>query len=701
MLGNPIIANGIRYFCNGINTCYKKFLFLMLTLFITGCASLGDKGDSSPDLNLPDDIDLFPPPASGGTLSLELGATPLINSVGLLLAAKEGNLSSTSNEVKFRGKNEAQWRDAQPLRWDPVYKKLAGSIIGLKENQEYEVNVTVSKAGSEPATALVNFRTWPSDPPVDPSKVYLLKDLYTGGMLNLVELGISGKDSGWAKIVGDDSVVIDAGTSHETAVNIGSNSFILFENVRIKGGRKYAVKSKKAHDLWFRNCEVSEWGRPADFIQEGLPYEEKEDGSHLLIDKDSAFYLESSGRIVIEKCFVHSPRLGANTWEYGHPRGSSAFHVSTYHSNERYRGQIVIRYNDFVGADRHRFNDVIEGHANGSMHGGFYKNSDIHGNYFAFSNDDLIELDGGQHNVKLYENRMEAAYVGISLIPNMRGPSYVFRNLVHHLGDERGRAWAAFKMGGLLDPDNEGGESLIFHNTVYAPSNGVYGTRYKGERAFLAKTRNNILIGTDSWTKLKYGIHDTAQIPGSNFDYDLIHNIVRGEGAIEAYADAEVNGLMDIDPNFINPGQANFSLGMDSPAKDRGEQLANFNDNSNGAPDMGALELDGAIKSLPHRPITITSSKTRLVFDKNNLQSSSLSLNNTGEEKQYRILMDNHTDWINVEPASGAVISGGEQALTVTIDEAKRKNRGASKGVFIIKFDDGFSIPVSLAVTDQ
>lgn len=46
-------------------------------------------------------------------------------------------------------------------------------------------------------------------------------------------------------------------------------------------------------------------------------------------------------------------------------------------------------------------------------------------NYLAFSQDDGLEMDGGQCNIRLYNNCIEQARVGISTAPNIKGPSYL------------------------------------------------------------------------------------------------------------------------------------------------------------------------------------------------------------------------------------------------------------------------------------
>ena len=87
---------------------------------------------------------------------------------------------------------------------------------------------------------------------------------------------------------------------------------------------------------------------------------------------------------------------------------------------------MIVRNNRLYGSDTNRFNDVIEGRQNSWRNGGFVRDSAIYGNYLAFANDDLVELDGGQRNVLFYNNELTQGYTGISVAPNRLGPNYIF-----------------------------------------------------------------------------------------------------------------------------------------------------------------------------------------------------------------------------------------------------------------------------------
>jgi hypothetical protein len=232
----------------------------------------------------------------------------------------------------------------------------------------------------EENTSIYNFSfsTKPNSPPIDPNKIYYLSEIYSGGQLNLEELNIFGSEDGYAKIVGDDTV-IDAGNDVLSAVHIGRQAYVMLENLTIKGGKRYGIYSDRTHDIWIRGCDISNFGRHPAELRNGIAYQD--DTVTSPINYDSGIYLEKTGVSVIENCDIHTPNLGANHWGYGHPKGANAIQVWAFHPDEEYRGQMIIRNNKLYGTNELRFNDVIEGRKNTWRNGGFVRDSAIYGNY--------------------------------------------------------------------------------------------------------------------------------------------------------------------------------------------------------------------------------------------------------------------------------------------------------------------------------
>ena len=458
--------------------------------------------------------DIAPPTASGETHRI----VPLIHSASITLFDQK---QESNAQLRFRKKGNTNWQVAQHLYWEPVKQALSGSIVYLEAGTPYEVEVTLKVKSAPPEIKNFEFITRPETPPVDPDLVYNLRDIYNGGVLDIPSLGISGTKEGWAKIVGDPDYPITAPDS-DYAIYIGSSSYILFEDIVVKGGRRHGVAGKYAHNLWFKNCDISQWGRSIGEFRDGLPYENKDDKNP--INYDGGIALFNSGVITVENCKIHSPTPKSNHWGYGHPNGPTAMLIMGNHPKSQFEGQYIIRNNKFFGKTDHRFNDVIESRVNGKRSGGFVRDSAIYNNYFAYANDDAVEIDGGQSNVLFYDNEIEQAYCGISAAPNMEGPSYIFNNFIHNLGDERQKKWAAIKLGGLFSRPS--GIVSIFNNLVVTNGNGIAHANFAGDSSFWIHAQNNIFIHERHYPDyiMGYSISDPNRYQESVISNNIMFN---------------------------------------------------------------------------------------------------------------------------------------------------------------------------------
>ena len=442
--------------------------------------------------------------------------TPLIHSAGIVIYGQEEG--STTN-VKFKKKSESTWSNGFTLSWEPIFNALSGSLVNLEAETLYELEVVVVDLNETENLYSFEFTTRPESPPIDPNKIYYLSEIYNGGQLDLEALDISGNEDGYAKIIGD-GTVIEAGDEFLSAVNIGSKSYVMLENFTIKGGQRYGIYAKSTHHIWIKGCDISSYGRVATDYRNNIGYENENSGSP--INYDSGIYLEKTGVSVIEECEIYSPNGKANHWGYGHPNGPNALQVYAYHPNEELRGQIIVRNNRFYGTNLHRFNDVIEGRKNTWRNGGFVRDSAIYGNYLAYANDDLIEIDGGQRNVLVYNNELTQGYAGISIAPNRLGPSYLYHNYIYNLGDERGQEWTAIKAGGLMS--QPGGKTLILENYIITDRNGIAASRVEGDSTFWIEVRNNIIINRLFNNLVGLGVYDLEKFEASRYINNIIFN---------------------------------------------------------------------------------------------------------------------------------------------------------------------------------
>ncbi len=452
---------------------------------------------------------------------------PLMESLSVSIA---GQTADTKASVYFRRANASNgdWQRANDLQWEPVTAHLTGPLVYLQPDTAYELKIRLEQADGSSQTLMRQTSTRAETPPVDPDKVYQLADIYDGGTLDLEALNIEGKPGAWAKIVGDPEHPIVAPDGNKHAIDIGNNSYIYFENIVVKGGRTHSVFAEKAHHIWINQCDISDWGRSPNILKNGVAYE-LEDAQP--INYDSAIYLRQSGVVTVENCHIHDPNALANDWRYGHPKGPNAFFAHANHPNPAYKGQVILRNNVFEGKPEHRFNDVIEGRKNGEPLGGFVRDSAIYGNTLRYANDDGIEIDGGQYNVLVYNNDIAHSYTGVSAIPTRVGPSFIFNNYIHDLGDQTGKQWAAVKLGGLFA--GAFGKSHIYHNLITVGRNGIAASRFQEDNTFYTHAQNNIVITQKDANMVGLNVYDPEQFEQTRYVNNYFFNTKKGEPKVE------------------------------------------------------------------------------------------------------------------------------------------------------------------------
>lgn len=443
--------------------------------------------------------------------------TPLIRSASITLFNQS---EDTSNQLYFREKSAEVWVEAYPLQWEPINEALSGSIVRLKGDTEYQVKIELIQFGQVVDERFLGFTTRPESPPINPDLVFNLSDIYAGiGQFDLRKLNINGADDGWAKIIGD--VPVNAGLDADNAIHLGDSKYIVLENFVVKGGRLNGIYAKNAHHIWISGCDISQWGRIAGDMRDGVGFESTSSTSP--INHDAGIYLQMSGVVTVEDCSIHQPNGKANHWGKGHPKGPVAMFIDARYPELELQGQYILRNNAFFGTNNSRFNDVIEGERNFYRNGAFVRDSAIYSNYFAFANDDVLEIDGGQSNVLVYDNWLTNGYSGISVAPNMLGPSYIFNNTIVDLSDERGRQWTAIKMGGVKSKPI--GATNIFSNYIVTNRNGISGSSVNGDKTLWANAANNIIITRNSNKDVGYAVLDNQEFAGSSFTNNVFFNL--------------------------------------------------------------------------------------------------------------------------------------------------------------------------------
>ncbi|MDD4489265.1 MAG: right-handed parallel beta-helix repeat-containing protein [Paludibacter sp.] len=626
---------------------------------------------------------------------------PTFESCGIYISYKE----NAKIQLFYKKACETIWIEAYPPIYDNVTKEFRGSIVKLEEDTEYEVKAEIYDNNSMNKTIQSTvFKTWKSNVKVRhtiPLKKFKTKNTF---IIN----GLKGSENNWIKITGVDD--IDLSNSKENAaIHFSNCNYVILEGVTIKCGSKNGILIDKTNtNIRIVNCDISGWGRTTNVsTEEG---DMIDSSTQKPINWDAGIRIEQALNILVERCYIHDPKGLTNPWtgkilvgdfkgksyDWLHPKGMNGIYIRDA------QGGIVIRYNDIIGSQPHRFNDPIETAQNGELHGGFNRDADIYGNVLAFGQDDGIELDGAQCNIRMYNNRIEQVYCGISLAPNRRGPSYIFNNVVFNLGDSEDNVGVSIKNGGGMEYSQ--GRQFLFNNTLISRFNGMNGSGFgKGNinrDMFTATTRNNIFLSeTDPSTNIHEkgkSISDKQKSEHNDFDYDMIGNLALtgGKGVILAKDGAEKHGIF-ASPEFADFDHADFTIKASDPGMDKGIVIPNFTTSYNGnAPDIGAFEYGAESSLIPVRPLNISANKYSVNLKLHNEEVVTFKVGEIGSGNRIIVKKSNDMHWLHTELSTTEIKSNSVFTLKLKATEADSRQIG----MIIIRLENGFSIPISVKV---
>ena len=416
-------------------------------------------------------------------------STPPDERVRLIAPVKEGELRVRSTfcacgvsfgsrlarpglKLEWRAAGGA-WRAVPDFPYFAETRDYRGSILGLEEDCGYDVRIVAD--GQTLASA--STRTWASEVPIaktvtlDPAK-----------MTFPLKISDRGSPEGWIRYTAPEGSVIRNATDRPTVV-VEDAAYVILEGLAIEGGRgRHSIELARSRAVRIRNCELYGWGRDTVVRYDGLgrPFVPGSPRPEIYRNVHGGFSVKAKGEVnfdgaieigpgcaetVVERCYVHDSRIHSNSWYYSHPAGCEAV------TAKRPDHSTVIRYNDFIGSDLHRFNDAVESHGNFVENGGLNRDADVYGNFMIFCADDCIELDGGQQNVRCFGNRFEAALCGVSIQGCMASPVYVYDNVFASMCDEFGNAGQTLKTGG--GAHGEEARAYFWRNLLWGAGTGV------------------------------------------------------------------------------------------------------------------------------------------------------------------------------------------------------------------------------------
>lgn len=521
--------------------------------------------------------------------------------VGSLFAATDGTLTtvSTFNSIsvtwvplseggtactlEYKKSIDETWSDALDMFWDSAAGEYRGSIVLLDSNTNYDIRAT-NVGGSYTLAPVL------SDTDAPGSNSTWSETFNVGSATYLDQtssstytISASGSDDSYIlytfnPAVGSATIDVNNSANYNIQLQNGVHHVIIRGITMLDAAVSGINLVGNNHHIVIEDCDISNWG----------------DGTNGQAAIYSLNYTDAQApyALVIQRNRLHDPRVGANGWETGHPLGPQGIFFA------RSLGNMVIRYNSIYSTDEHWFNDAM-GNWQNSGNGWPYKDTDIYGNYISNCRDDGIESEGGNENVRIWNNFITQTFVPIAIAEVNIGPIYIWRNVSSY-----NRKWS-----NQADPDDwergpfikaggsTAGKTYIFNNTTLQPDDGETrtigvdgGIKNSGGTIYNTISRNNIMLNYKT-SNVTFIMGTTSET--NDLDYDLYTGTISNSGT------QQVNGINDV-PTFDGnetytisnqTGEVKAFLTSGSNGRNAGIAINNFTDGYEGvAPDMGAFE---------------------------------------------------------------------------------------------------------------
>ncbi len=510
-----------------------------------------------------------------GAENSEVSVVPTFNSAGIYWQP-EGELSGNKGEIWFRETGEAEWREGYELYWLPredSTSEFRGSLVRLKSNQEYDLKLVHGELQAD-----TSFTTWNEEFKI--SKVVQVSPESSG----FVTTEGGNENDGYVvyePAPGSDSI-IDARRLYNYGIQV-NHDWVIIRGWKIRGVRNHPIHLySKAKFIVIEYCDISGWGE--------LRTNFATDSYGIFLDGES----QIPSNIIIQYNYIHDPTYDANNWGEPNDKTSAGNHPGGTQPiwMTRCGGEIVIRYNTITGSEEHYYNDGMGEWRNFGPHGFPYRDSDINNNYISHCWDNAIEAEGGNMNVRIYENYIDSTYATMGLSNITFGPLYVFRNVtnVAHKVPGDCRETNFLKIGNKLKYDATTGKywpcvgrAYIFNNTILQP---VVNTRQNGHTGFATSTGpSNGTVYLNNIMHMSGNITSAHQILNATGDSKVNYNLYSGGFPL-------MTGAKDIEGVPIySQVEEGFFLEKGSPGMDQGVEIPNFTGKFLGAsPDIGAYE---------------------------------------------------------------------------------------------------------------
>jgi hypothetical protein len=495
---------------------------------------------------------------------------------------------------------------------------LAGSILNLEPDTEYQVHCMLSDPDGGEADTTVVVRT--RQVPVAPEPVRTLH-LYPGSKPAQDNAYASFRDL--VKVLEPGDLVLIHGGVHITGP----------EGIRIEDG------GTRDRPIVFRGAGDGEPIILADYIPTVFDIS---DCNHLFFEdltinagdhpyyeggqSSCAFYAERAGWLTIRNCIIENVRTGI--WSIKSERSVNWYIADNIITGYNPQWYPRVSLGDLEGMGKNPSHTGINLYGRGHVvchnrvsrfydciaiadygpppHDPHLKcvAIDIYNNDLSEAIDDGIETDYGCHNIRVFNNRIMNAHTGMSAQPTYGGPVYFIRNELYNI------TVISLKF------HNYCTGLEVYHNSIVAPRH-AFQSSTTWQNGIL---RNNLFLGFRG-----SAVHTGSAHPKTSLDYNGYRKA--GSGGLIRWDDGtgfrtyatlnafhegtgfEEHGIMvdisifekaapPVEGTTYEQGSMDLSLKAGSPAVDTGVVLTNVNDGYTGnAPDLGCFERG---KPKPH-----------------------------------------------------------------------------------------------------
>lgn len=469
-----------------------------------------------------------------------------------------------------------------------------GSIVGLANDTSYDIRLTWTDpdgvTGTNPVTGSISTRTW--TPPLGGTQIYVDSaaggggDGSSGNPYNTIAAAVT------AAVAGD--TINLKGTFGATTITKSGNSgaWIKFQqwNASLTIGGSSDSMTIVGDYLWFYNFTVASSTNngitvngSCDFVTfDTLTFPDVATGTPAY-GASGISVSTGSTYITAKSCSFNTNSTATGNDGHGNIAGAVYFR-----GQGNITGGHVISDCTVTGKFRDGFGGEGNGYGDGPVN-----NSDICHNTVSGMQDDGIECEGSNINVRIWDNDIlnSTGQSILGVAGTNVGPFYVFRNWIHGTN-----GLAAVKEG-----NTSPGPAYFFHNTISATGAGT-GDGFSdlgGPSLSDYGTYLNNIVKTQRYGIYRGGRNNIYNYNLYNPTGDLVdeyngtgHYVSRA--TFNAGTGQEANGLQG-NPLLNSDG----TLQAGSPAIDTGSLIANFNDSSSpwaysgSAPDMGFDEYGG------------------------------------------------------------------------------------------------------------